>query len=374
MPPIPQRFTALDVFRGITICLMIIVNTPGNAETTFAPLLHARWHGFTPTDLVFPSFLFATGNALSFAISKWQTMPQKKVLLLIFKRTIILFLLGFLMYWFPFVRYDENQHLYLSPINETRIFGVLQRIALAYCIASLLIYFYKARTVVFISVIILFLYWPVLYYFGDIEDPFALADNAVLRLDRFLIGDRHLYIGEGVPFDPEGLLSTFPSVVNVVAGYIAGRHIRAHGNSYEGLSKLLLAGFVMLVIGHFWQYDFPINKKLWTSTFVLHTIALDCLLLGCILYYLDFAKHGRGTYFFEVFGRNPLFIYLLSEVVLILLYIFTIDGEPLISYMFTHLFIHATPYFGSLLFAMSYMLFCWLIGFALDRKKIYIKV
>src|SRR5918993_2838439 len=128
----PQRFLALDVFRGLTICLMIIVNTPGNGATTFAPLNHANWHGFTPTDLVFPSFLFAVGNALSFVINKWAGMPDRLVVWKILKRTFLIFLFGYLMYWFPFFTYDSNGSLVLSPIGNTRIFGVLQRIALCY--------------------------------------------------------------------------------------------------------------------------------------------------------------------------------------------------------------------------------------------------
>src|SRR4051812_10416522 len=149
MTTIPnQRFTALDVFRGMTICLMIIVNTPGSEETTFAPLKHASWHGFTPTDLVFPSFMFAVGNAMSFVMSKWSNMNSSQVLGKIFKRTLIIFLLGYLMYWFPFVTRDDAGHIILSPISHTRIFGVLQRIALGYCAASLMVYFLKPRTVI----------------------------------------------------------------------------------------------------------------------------------------------------------------------------------------------------------------------------------
>ena len=136
-----QRFTALDVFRGMTVCLMIIVNTPGNGNTTWSPLHHAAWHGFTPTDLVFPSFLFAVGNAMSFVMPRWQKLSQNKVLWKILKRTAIIFLLGYLMYWFPFVKRDVAGNFIFSPFAETRIFGVLQRIALCYGIASLIVYY-----------------------------------------------------------------------------------------------------------------------------------------------------------------------------------------------------------------------------------------
>src|SRR6187401_1738713 len=124
----PLRFTALDVFRGMTVCFMIIVNTPGSYDTTYAPLLHANWHGFTPTDLVFPSFLFAVGNAMSFAMSRFQRMTQGQVLARIGKRALIIFLLGYLMYWFPFVHWDAQNQLAFNPLGTTRVFGVLQRI------------------------------------------------------------------------------------------------------------------------------------------------------------------------------------------------------------------------------------------------------
>jgi len=197
-----QRFLALDVFRGMTICLMIIVNTPGNGDPTFAPLKHAHWNGFTPTDLVFPSFMFAVGNAMSFVMRRWNEMRTGEVLAKIFKRTLIIYLLGFLLYWFPFFKYNDQHQLIAAPLSETRIFGVLQRIALAYCFASLMLYFFKTRATVIITIIILILYWPVLWFFGTGPDPLDVHTNAMLRFDTWLIGTKHLYTGEGFPFDP----------------------------------------------------------------------------------------------------------------------------------------------------------------------------
>lgn len=371
----PQRFLALDVFRGLTVCLMIIVNTPGNGETTFSPLNHAKWDGFTPTDLVFPSFLFAVGNAMSFVMTKWQTLDLGKVLWKILKRTIIIFLLGYLMYWFPFVKWNDQQELVFAPFANTRVFGVLQRIALCYGIAALLVYFLKLRTAVWVGVGLLVLYWILLYFFGAPGDPLSLEGNAVLRLDRWLIGENHLYRGEGVAFDPEGLLSTMPAVANVIGGYAVGKYIQQKGNSYEGLAKLLLAGAVILFAAYCWNLTFPINKKLWTSSFVLHTVGLDCLIIGIIIYITQFLKRTSWTYFFEVFGRNPLFIYLLSEVAAILLYFFRADANTsLFTWIYRNTFIYAGDYVGSLLFAVSFMLFCWLIGYMLDKRKIYIRV
>ena len=153
--PLNERFTSLDVFRGMTICFMIIVNTPGNGDTTFSPLHHAHWHGFTPTDLVFPSFLFAVGNALSFVMLKWASQSNAYVVSKILKRTFLIFLLGYLMYWFPFFKLDDDLNMLAFPISETRIMGVLQRIALCYGIAALMIHFLKIRTAAIITGILL---------------------------------------------------------------------------------------------------------------------------------------------------------------------------------------------------------------------------
>jgi predicted acyltransferase len=198
MPP-RQRFLALDVFRGLTICFMIIVNHPGDEGATFPWLLHAEWHGFTPTDLVFPSFLFAVGNALSFVMPGWENKTNQQVFSLVTKRAAVIFLLGFLMYWYPFFTY-EGGHLAVSPFDHTRIMGVLQRIALCYWAAALMIYFLNTRSVFFISIFFLLFYWAVLYWFGDAGDPLSMTGNAGYYLDKWLMGEAHMYDGEGVPF------------------------------------------------------------------------------------------------------------------------------------------------------------------------------
>ena len=369
-----QRFLALDVFRGMTICFMIIVNTSGS-KFTYSPLEHAHWHGFTPTDLVFPSFLFAVGNAMSFAMNKWNVLTQAEVLGKIFKRTFIIFLCGFLLYWFPFFTTDQAHHLTVSPFSHTRVLGVLQRIALAYCVASLLIYYFKPGTVISISISILLLYWVLMRIGGDAPDPLALTGNLGYKIDLWLMGPNHLYHGEGVPFDPEGWLSTLPSVVNVTFGYMIGKFIQEKGKSFEGLSKLLLIGCALVVIGYFWDLSFPINKKLWTSSFVVYTVGIDCIIIAAIIYVVDFLGRTDWTKFFTVFGKNPLFIYLVSEVgVTIMDYIHPEPGVNLVSWLYRHVYQHAGLYLGSLLLAISWMLFCWVVGFYLDKKKIYVRV
>ena len=374
MTPPKQRFLALDVFRGMPICFMIIVNTSGS-QFTYSPLEHARWNGFTPTDLVFPSFLFAVGNAMSFVMSRWDTLRQSQVLAKIFKRTLIIFLCGFLLYWFPFFEYNDAHHLVLSPFSHTRIMGVLQRIALAYCLASLLIYYFKPGTVIAVSISILLLYWAFLLIGGDAPDPYSMTGNLGYKIDVWLMGKDHMYHGEHLAFEPEGWLSTLPAVVNVTFGYMVGKFLQEKGKTFEGLAKLLLLGFAFIVIAYFWDLSFPINKKLWTSSFVIYTVGLDCVIISAIIYVMDFLGKTRWTKFFTVFGKNPLFIYLVSEVGSSVLNL--IQPQPdqdLVSWLYNNIYRHAGLYFGSLLFAISWMLFCWLVGFYLDKKKIYVRV
>jgi predicted acyltransferase len=279
------------------------------------------------------------------------------------------------MYWFPFIHKDAAGNIAFNPISGTRIYGVLQRIALGYLFASLMIYFFKIRTTVIICILILIAYWPVMMYFGSGPDPLDAHTNAVLKLDTWMIGVKHLYTGEGFPFDPEGLLSTFPAIANVVGGYVVGKYVQEKGKTYEGLSKIMLWGFVLLVIAHFWNYQFPINKKLWTSSFVLHTVGIDCLILSGVIYLIDFKhKQGRWTTFFETVGKNPLPVYLLSELLPNVFYLITIGGKPLWEWLSDNIFSLATPYVGSLLQSICYMLLCWSFGYYLNKKKIYIRV
>ena len=368
--PAAPRFLALDVLRGMTICFMIIVNTPGSGAQPFSPLLHARWHGFTPTDLVFPSFLFAVGNAMAFAMAKFNTLPASAVVGKILKRTVIIFLLGFLMYWFPFMQHTANGWEF-APFSHTRVFGVLQRIALCYGIASLMIYFLPKRAVWIISLVFLVGYWLLLYIGGD----FTMLGNLGQKIDLWLLGEHHLYHGEGVAFDPEGLLGTFPAVVNVVIGYYAGLFIRNKGNTYETVAKLLLAGAALLCTAYFWDLLFPINKKLWTSPFVLYTCGLDLLLIGALIYIIDILGKKNWTYFFEVFGKNPLFIYLLSEILITVLNLFHIGNIPLTRAINDSLFQKLLPGpIGSFAFAITYMMICWMAGFWMDKNGKYVRV
>lgn len=369
-----SRYLALDVFRGMTICFMIIVNSPGSWDIAYGPLLHAPWHGFTPTDLVFPSFLFAVGNAMAFVMYKFENQPSSVFWRKTLKRTFLIFLFGFLMYWFPFFREAEGGGLNFSefrPFSTTRIPGVLQRIALCYFFASVILHFGSKKFALWFSGFALLAYWLISYAFGD----YTLAGNAGLKLDLWLFGEGHLYHGEGVAFDPEGLLSTLPAIVNVIAGYFAGDFIRRMGNSYETISKLMIAGAVLILVALTWDMAFPINKKLWTSSFVLLTVGLDLLILPVLIYVIEIYHSQKWTYFFVVFGRNPLFIYLLSEILLITLYIIPVGDKRIPQWLNDDVFgSFASPVNASFLFAFFFMLTNWLVGYILDKKKIYIKV
>jgi predicted acyltransferase len=369
-----QRYLALDVFRGMTVCFMIIVNSPGDWSHVYSPLLHADWHGFTPTDLVFPSFLFAVGNAMAFAMHKYELQGDGVFWKKTMKRTLLIFLIGYLMSWFPFVR-EVDGAFQFKPFETTRILGVLQRIALCYLIASVIIHYCSKKVAAVMSVLLLLGYWLIMYVAGDSNDPYSLTGNAALKLDLFIMGANHLYHGEGVAFDPEGILSTLPAIVNVIVGYFAGDFIRKHGNSYETVAKLLIAGVTLVFLALTWNMVFPINKKIWTSSFTLITVGLDLIILPVLIYVIEILKRKTWTSFFTVFGKNPLFIYVLSEVLIITMYMIPIGDSNLFNWIAKDLLGSiASPINASLLFALLFMLVNWSVGYILDKNKIYIKV
>jgi predicted acyltransferase len=375
-----QRYLSLDVFRGMDVALMIIVNSLGSFDTAWSPLLHVSWHGFSLTDLVFPTFLFVTGNAMYFSMQKYEAMGSAAVLTKIFKRSAIIFLIGFLMYWFPFFNITENGEYIFRPLSNTRILGVLQRIALCYAIAAIIIHYFKAKGAVWYIGISLAFYTWVLLAFGDL----TLEGNIGHKLDLMILGAKHLYQGEGIAFDPEGILSTIPSVVNVLAGYLTARFISQKGNGYETIARLMITGSIVLLAAQWADLFVPINKKLWTISYVFQTVGLDLLILPIIIFVIEHVGEKRWTPFFEIFGKNTLFIYILSEVLVIMMYwipngaYWPVAGkfqpESVLSWIYDHVFRVAGDYTGSFLFGVWVMLTCWLVGYILHKKKIYIKV
>lgn len=374
-PGISNRYLALDVLRGLTIAFMIIVNSAGDWSNLFAPLAHAKWHGFTPTDLVFPTFLFVVGNAMSFSMKKLQQMNTADFFKKVGKRTVLIFLIGWLLNAFPFYDISDSGAINFIDLTEVRLFGVLQRIALCYFFASIVLYYGGIKLGWIFSAIALLGYWAIMYFFGDGSDPYSLTGNAAIKLDLVLIGPERMYGGEGIPFDPEGILSTLPAIVNVIAGYLAGKMIQKLGNTMDAVKKLLGIAVVLIVLSYAWDLLFPINKKIWTSSYVLLTTGIDLVLLALLVAVIEIKNWKGWTYFFEVFGRNPLILYVLSGLVIRLLSMIPMGETTLRGFIYTNFYTTwLSPKMASFLFAFSYMLLIWLIGLWMDKKKIYIKV
>ena len=375
-----QRYLSLDVFRGMDVALMIIVNSLGSFETAWSPLVHVAWHGFSLTDLVFPSFLFAVGNSMYFSMQKYEGMDNGAVLSKILKRTAIIFLIGYLLYWFPFFSITDAGDLVFRPLSHTRILGVLQRIALCYGIAAIIIHYFKVPGAKWYMGLALAFYTWVMWAFGDL----TMEGNAGHKLDLLVLGADHLYQGEGKPFDPEGILSTIPSVVNVLAGYLTARFISQKGNGYETIARLMIAGAILLLAAQWADLFIPMNKKLWTASYVFHTVGLDLLILPIIIFVIEHVGKKSWTPFFEVFGKNTLSIYILSEVLVIMMYWIPngaywpvpgkVQPESVLSWIYDNVFRWTGDYTGSFLFGVWVMLTCWLVGYVMHRKKVYIKV
>ncbi len=381
-----ERYFSLDVFRGATVALMILVNNPGSWANIFTPFEHAPWHGCTPTDLVFPFFLFAVGIAMSFTLARLTERGTAYFLQKTTKRALLIFLIGLFLNWSPFIQWKDDA-LIVKAWQNIRIFGVLQRIALCYFFASLLVYFFKTRIVIVISVIVLLLYWFLAAYFGAETDPYSLPGYFGTSVDKYLLGENHLYKGEGVPFDPEGIASTMAAIIQVVFGFIAGRFIQQQGKTWKMLALVLLGAALLLFVGFTWDMLFPINKKIWTSSFTVYTTGMALSVIGVLIYLLEFKQlRGSWTLFFDVFGKNPLFIFFLSGFLPRILALLrwqqglTETGKPI--------YITPLPWFyqhvcwplshnlkvGSLFYAVCMVLFYWFIAYLLNRKKIYIRV
>lgn len=380
-----QRYYSLDVFRGATVALMILVNNPGSWAHIFPPLEHATWHGCTPTDLVFPFFLFAVGNAMAFVMPKFEAAGTSFFFKKVIKRTLLIFAIGLFLNWSPFVKWDNN-HLVAKTWENIRIFGVLQRIAVCYFFASIAVYFLKTRGAFVLSCSLLLGYW-LLCWFSNPADPYSLSGFFGTSIDLKILGLSHIYKGEGIPFDPEGITSTVAAVVQVIFGFFVGQYIQQKGKNFEMLSHLLIAGVVLVVAGYCWDMVFPINKKIWTSSYTIYTSGLATLTLALLIYLIEFkGVTGKWSKFFDVFGKNPLFIFVLSGFLPRLLGLFRIlektdaNGKPVYVSAFGWFYEHVCKNIatdlrvGSLVYALCMIAFYWLIVFIMDKKKVYIKV
>lgn len=381
-----QRYYSLDVFRGATVALMILVNNPGTWAHIFSPLEHATWHGCTPTDLVFPFFLFAVGNAMAFVMPRFEQAGPAVFWKKVIKRTLLIFLIGLFLNWSPFVRWDGDS-LAGKAWENVRIFGVLQRIALCYFFASVIVFYGKTRGAFVIGGILLLVYWFICNWLGAPGDPYSLQGYFGTAIDKSLLGASHMYKGEGVTFDPEGIGSTMAAIVQVVFGFMVGQYIQQKGKTHEMLSNLLIAGTVLIFAGFCWDMVFPINKKIWTSSYVLYTTGLAMLTIGILIYLIEFRQvKSAWTKFFDVFGKNPLFIFVLSgflpRVLALLRWTDHLDeaGKKVYTSAFPWFYntvcknISADLRVGSLVYALVMIAFYWLIVYLLDKRKIYIKV
>ena len=389
-----QRFYSLDVFRGATVCLMILVNNPGSWSHIYDPLEHAPWHGLTPTDLVFPFFLFAVGNAMAFVIPRLQAQGDAIFWKKVIKRTLLIFLIGLFLNWWPFFRWSEGELVFRQWVNPenpesgVRIMGVLQRIAICYFFAAILVYYIKPARVFVVSLVLLLAYWIICIY-GNPTDPYSLAGWFGNRWDIIVLGKAHIYKGEGVPFDPEGLVSTLPAIVQVVFGYLVGYYIQqkskqvqaaASGNShlFPMITGLFVMSVALLVTGFCWDTVFPINKKIWTSSYTVYTTGLAIMTIATMIYLIE-VKGIRGglARFFDVFGKNALFVFALSAFLPKGLALIKLpDGTNPWNWLYKKVLVHipGAPENGSLVYAICVITFMWAICYVLDKKRIYIKV
>ncbi|MBI1839591.1 MAG: DUF1624 domain-containing protein [Verrucomicrobia bacterium] len=394
-PPNPpnssNRILALDVFRGWTVAFMIIVNTPGNGDRSWSPLQHARWHGFTPTDLVFPSFLLIIGVSAWFSLKKFQHAWSGAALGKIWRRTAVLFLIGMLMWYMPgFIVsvFKGNTGEFVSDLwKNVRVLGVLGRLALCYGIGSTLALRLSRRGLIGFSAFALLSYWALMRFFGTGEDPYSLQTNAALRFDLWLLGPSHLYHGEsvgGVPyaFDPEGVLSTLPALVTFLIGYLAGELLGRTPDRRSALNKLFPAALALIAGGLVWDYclGFPINKKLWTSSYALFVGGLSLSLLCLAIWLIDVKGKAGGLRFFNIFGMNPLVAYITSEMMVVVLQGFSLPGnggkeEPGLDWLYHHTTAAAfgDNGLGSFLFSAAYMLCCWTVSWLFFRRGWVVK-
>ncbi len=369
------RLTSLDVFRGIAISGMILVNMAGVADQVYPPLLHADWNGCTLADLVFPFFLFIIGVAIAFSLSKYTEGNRGgwSISWRIVRRSAILFALGLLLngFW----NYDWG---------TIRIMGVLQRISLAYLLAALIVLKLPRRGQWAIALLLLIGYWVAMsvvpvpgYGVGNL----SREGNLGAYIDRLIIGTAHLYKGDQFNSmgDPEGLFSTLPAVVSVLLGYFTGQWLRTQPVKSRTSMDLVIIGLGSLVVGEVWGFWFPLNKKLWTSSYVVFTTGWALLLLAVCYELIEVRQRRRWGKAFEIMGLNAIFVFVASVLmikILVKTHIGTGENAPTTyTWIYEHLFVPwAGAMNGSLLFALVTVLFWWGVLYRMYRQRWFVKV
>jgi predicted acyltransferase len=377
-----MRLTSLDVFRGITIAGMILVNMAGVADPkVYPPLLHADWHGCTPTDLVFPFFLFIVGVAMTFSLSKYtdDNKPTAAVYGRIFRRAAILFLLGLLLngFW--------NKGPWTFDLGSIRLMGVLQRISLSYLFASLIVLNIPRKGQWILAGLLLVGYWLAMMYVpvpefgaGDLTTRFG---NFGAYIDRLIIPKDHLFKGDGFKFmgDPEGLFSTIPATVSVLLGYFSGQWLLTQPVKTRTSVGLVLAGIGFFILGWLWSGVFPVNKKLWTSSYVIFTTGLALLFLAACYELIEVRLIRKWGKKFEILGLNAIAIFVASVLlikVLVRLKVGTGEDAPnLFNWIYKNIFASwSGEYNGSLLFALVTVAFWLFVAVIMYRQRWFIKV
>lgn len=376
-----QRLASLDVFRGIAIASMILVNNPGSWNHIYPLLKHAQWHGCTPTDLVFPFFLFIVGVAMAFSFAKYtpENRPNHTVYCRIIRRGLVLFSLGLLLTLFTMFL-----DLWLKGIpadfSTMRIMGVLQRISLAYAIAAVVVLNFSRKWLWIFAGMLLLGYWGVMqlipvpgYGAGNLSGE----GNFAAYIDRIILGTQHLY--KGGPFDPEGLFSTIPAVVTVLAGYFTGAWLGKQQVKSSTSINLVIFGLVCLIIGRLWGFVFPLNKPLWTSSYVVYTAGWALLVLAVCYELVEVRGLKRLGLPLEVMGLNAIFLFIGSGLFARVLIKTTIgSGKNALAtktWIYKHLFSSwAGNMNGSLLFAIATILFWWLILYGMYRRRWFLKI
>lgn len=356
------RFYALDVLRGLAIALMVLVNTPGSWSHVYAPLLHASWDGFTFADIVFPGFLFVVGAAMAFSL-KGATFNAETVWR-ISKRTLLMFGFGLLL------------NVIANPDPDSlRILGVLQRIALCYFAVALMVLLLPRLALLAMTLLLPLLYLGLLL---QNPEPFSLASNLVRQWDLLLFGAAHLYQGYGMPFDPEGLLSTLPAMVNVLIGYLVASQLA--GKTHQAVVRQLLwIGGALSVAALLLHSAWPINKPLWSGTYVALSCGILLFILAALVYLVDIRQATRLTEPLRVYGTNPLLIYILSQVMAIVMAKYLVWGEGeqrqnLNNYLFELLALGLPEKVASLLFAIAHVVLFWALAQYLYQKRWFLKL
>lgn len=364
-----KRFLALDAFRGFTIAAMILVNTPGSWSAIYWPFKHANWHGFTPTDTIFPFFLFIVGSAMYFSLAKQQKQSRLALCLNAVRRGCIIFLIGFALTAFPFIDGFEN----------VRVMGVLQRIGIVYIFASLMVIHLQAKIRLYLCIALLLVYWLILFGLGGSE-PYTLAGNIVAQVDLAVLGQSHMWHIAGYPFDPEGLLSSLAAIVNVLVGYEATRYLTQRKQGDNGVSGLLVSGVLAVALALVWHNWLPINKALWTSSFVVMSSGVSLITLALFVYLVDIKPQRWISWPLCIYGSNPLFIYALSWLWAVsfrqLINVNTSNDVTLSAYewLYSQYATIGDPFLASFAFAFSHVILFWLISAALHWRGIIIKI